>query len=108
MTHNIEEQLLILSADELRELRQRDGDDVQLDADLRDAAELCLQSHASLASSLAADHPGTPTSVLLARHRRRWHWHVLLWGVFLPLGVLALALLATTVAALVTAFFWRP
>jgi hypothetical protein len=108
MTHTIEEQLLILSADEVRELQQRDGSDVQLDATLREAAELCLQSHALLAGSLAAEQPGTPTSVVLARHRRRWHWHLLLWVVFLPLGILALMLMATTIAALVTAFFWRP
>jgi len=101
-----EEKLLTGSADEIRELRLADHQRTPLDAELREAAELCLQSHAALASSLGAELPRTLTAVVLARHRRRWKWRLLLCGVFIPLAVLALVLSGTAIAALVTAFLW--
>ena len=106
MRYDIEEQLLIGSAEEIRELSRRSGSDIQLDPLMRDAAELCLQSQVALASALAAEHPRTLTAVVLARHRRRWKWRLLVCGIFVPLAVLALILSGTAIAALVTAFLW--
>ena len=106
MTHDIEAQLLVLSPDEVRELARGSGDGTQLDALMREAAELCLQSQAALAASLAAEHPRTITEVVLARHLRRWKWRLLVCAVFIPLVVLALILSGTAIAALVTAFLW--
>ncbi len=106
MTHDIEAQLLVLSPDEVRELRHLPENGAQLDAPMREAAELCLQSQAALAASLAAEHPRTITEVVLARHRRRWKWRLLVCAVFIPLVVLALILSGTAIAALVTAFLW--
>jgi hypothetical protein len=106
MSHDIETQLLTASADEIQALRNRTPGDAVLDALGREAAELCVQSQAALASSLAAELPRTLTSVALARHRRRWKWRLLLCGVFLPLAILALVLSGTAIAALVTAFLW--
>ena len=106
MSHDIEEQLLTGSADEIRELRHRPDDGSPLDALMREAAELCVESQSALASSLAAEHPRTVTEVVLARHRRRWKWRLLLCGVFIPLALLVLVLSGTAIAALVTAFLW--
>lgn len=106
MSHDIEEKLLTGSVDEIRELRLADHRSAQFDAELREAAELCLQSHVALASSLAAELPRTLTAVVLARHRRRWKWRLLLFVVFIPLVVLTLVLSGTAIAALVTAFLW--
>jgi hypothetical protein len=106
MSHDIETQLLTASADEIQALRNRTPGDAVLDALGQEAAELCVQSQAALASSLAAELPRTLTSVALARHRRRWKWRLLLCGVFLPLAILALVLSGTAIAALVTAFLW--
>jgi hypothetical protein len=106
VSHDIEEKLLTGSADEILELRDSAGDDAQLDAQMREAAELCLQSHLALASSLGAELPRTLTEIVLARHRRRWKWRLLLCVVFIPLAVLALVLSGTAIAALVTAFLW--
>jgi hypothetical protein len=106
MTHDMEEKLLVLSTDEIRELTRDAGDGTQLDAHMREAAELCLQSQAALASALGAEHPRTTTPVVLARHRRRWKWRVLVIAVFIPLAVVALVLSGTAIAALVTAFLW--
>jgi uncharacterized membrane protein YfcA len=108
MTLNIEEQLLIWSADEIRELERRSGDELRMDPLLREAAELCVQSQTALATSLAAEHPRTLTSVILARQKRRWRWRLLLWGMFVPLAIIVLALFGSTVAALLTSFLWRP
>ena len=44
------------------------------------------------AMSLAAEHPQTLTSVVLAQYKRRWRWRLLLVGVFVPLALLVLAL----------------
>jgi hypothetical protein len=106
MTHEIEAQLLVLSPDEIRELAHGSTDGTQLDALMREAAELCVQSQLALASALAAELPRTLTSVALARHHRRWKWRLLLCGVFIPLTALALILSGTAIAALVTAFLW--
>lgn len=106
MRQDIEAQLLVLSANEIRDLARGTGDAAQLDALMREAAELCLQSQVVLASSLAAEHPRTMTEVVLARHRRRWKWRLLVCGVFIPLAVLALILSGTAIAALVTALLW--
>jgi hypothetical protein len=106
MSHDIEEQLLIGSEDEVREIRRMTSEAAPLDALMREAAELCEQAQVALASSLAAEHPRTITEVVLARHRRRWKWRLLLCGVFIPLAVLALVLSGTAIAALVTAFLW--
>jgi hypothetical protein len=106
MTHDIEEKLLVLSRDEIRELTRGSGDGAPLDALMREAAELCLHSQAALASALAAELPRTMTPVVLARHRRRWKWRVMVCAVFIPLAVLALILSGTAIAALVTAFLW--
>jgi hypothetical protein len=106
MTHNIERSLLLLSPDEIREMAQS-GDAEPLDPLMRQAVELCSQSHVALASSLAAERPRTLTSVVLARHSRRWRWRFLLLAVFLPMSILGLMLFGTAIAALVTAFFWR-
>jgi hypothetical protein len=105
---SIEQQLLVLSADEIREMESREGDGGQLEPLLGEAADLCLQSQAALSMSLAAERPRTQTSVVLARHKRRWRWRLMLWGLFVPVGVLVLALFGSTVVALVTAFLWRP
>ena len=98
MTYDIEERLLTASAAEIREL--------QLDPLMREAAELCVQSQVALASALAAECPRTLTTVVLARHRRRWKWRLLVCGIFVPLAVLVLILSGTAIAALVTAFLW--
>jgi hypothetical protein len=103
---DIEEQLLVRSPDEIRELRRLADEEGQLDAQMREAAELCLQSQTALADSLAAEHPRTLTEVALARHRRRWKWRLLVCAVFIPLAALALILSGTAIAALVTAFLW--
>jgi hypothetical protein len=108
MIHDIEQQLLVLPASEIRELERRAGEGLQLDALMREAAELCLESQAALASSLAAERPRQLTSVVLARYRRRWRWRLLFLGVFVPVGVLLLTLFGTAVWALVTAVLWRP
>jgi methylmalonyl-CoA mutase cobalamin-binding subunit len=106
MSQDIEEQLLIGSADEIQELRHAMGDGSPPDSLMREAVELCERAQIALASSLAAEHPRTITEVVLARHRRRWKWRLLLCGVFIPLAVLALILSGTAIAALVTAFLW--
>jgi hypothetical protein len=106
MTHEIEAQLLVLSPDEIRKLAHGSTDGTQLDALMREAAEVCVQSQLALASALAAELPRTLTSVALARYHRRWKWRLLLCGVFIPLTVLALILSGTAIAALVTAFLW--
>jgi hypothetical protein len=108
MTRDLDEQLLVSSADEIRALERRLGDGRLLDPLLHEAAELCLQSEMALASSLAAEHPRQLTAVVLARHRRRWRWRMLLVGLFIPLGLVVAALFGSTVVALVTAFLWRP
>jgi uncharacterized membrane protein YfcA len=108
MTRDLDEQLLVSSTDEIRALERCLDDGQLMDPMLREAAELCLRSHMALASSLAAEHPRQLTSVVLARHRRRWRWRLLLVGLFAPLGLLVLALFGSAVAALVTAFIWRP
>ena len=106
MSHDIEEQLLIGSAEEIRELHRTALGGSLPDALMREAAELCEQAQVALASSLAAEHPRTITEVVLARHRRRWKWRLLLCVVFIPLAVLTLILSGTAIAALVTAFLW--
>ncbi|HEY2897694.1 MAG TPA: hypothetical protein VGJ12_11185 [Gemmatimonadaceae bacterium] len=106
MTYDVEEQLLIGSVDEIRELSRRSGDEMQLDPLMREAAELCVQSQVELAGALAAELPRTLTAVVLARYRRRWKWRLLVCGIFVPLAVLALILSGTAIAALVTAFLW--
>ena len=106
MSHDIEERLLTGSTDEIRELRHTPHEGSLLDELMREAAELCVQSQAALTSSLAAEHPRTITEVVLARHRRRWKWRLLLCAVFIPLAVLVLVLSGTAIAALVTAFLW--
>lgn len=106
MSHALEEKLLTGSADEVRELCDSANDNAGLDAHIREAAELCLRSHLALARSLGAELPPTLTAVVLARHRRRWKWRLLLCGVFIPLAVLGLVLSGTAIAALVTAFLW--
>jgi hypothetical protein len=108
MTRDLDEQLLVSSADEIRALERRLGDGRLLDPLLREATELCLQSQMALASSLAAEHPRQLTAVVLARYRRRWRWRMLLVGLFIPLGLVVLALFGSTVVTLVTAFIWRP
>jgi hypothetical protein len=108
MTHDLDAQLLVSSTDEILALERRLDDGRLMDPLLREAAELCLQSHMALASALAAEHPRQLTAVVLARHRRRWRWRLLLAGLFVPLGLVVLALFGSTVVALVTAFFWRP
>jgi hypothetical protein len=108
MTRDLDEQLLVSSTDEIRALKCRVGDGQPLDPLQREAAELCLQSEMALASSLAAEHPRQPTEVVLARYRRRWRWRLMLVGLFIPLGLVVLALFGSTVVALVTAFLWRP
>jgi hypothetical protein len=108
MTRDLDEQLLVSSTDEIRALERRLGDGELHDPLLHDAAELCLQSQMALASSLAAEHPRQLTEVVLARYRRRWRWRLMLVGLFVPLGVVVLALFGSTVVALVTAFLWRP
>jgi hypothetical protein len=108
VTSHVEEQLLVASTDEIRDLERRVADDAQMDALLREAAELCLQSQTALASSLAAEHPRQLTAVVLARYRRRWRWRLMLVGLFVPLGLVVLALFGSTMAALVSAFLWRP
>jgi hypothetical protein len=104
---SIEAQFLTLSADEIRELERAGTGSAQLDEQLREAAQLCLQCDAALAGSLAAERPKLLTSVVLARHKRRWRWHAMLWGIFIPLGILVLMLFGTAIVALVTAFLWR-
>jgi hypothetical protein len=104
---NIESRLLTLSSDEIRELERSDNAGSRLDAELREAVELCLQCDAALAASLAAERPKLLSAVVLARHRRRWRWHAMLWGMFIPLGVVSLLLFGTAIVALVTAFLWR-
>jgi hypothetical protein len=108
MTRDLDEQLLVSSTDEIRALEHRLDDGRLLDPLLREAAELCLQCQMALAGSLAAEHPRQLTAVVLARHRRRWRWRLLLAGLFAPLGLLVLALFGSTVLTLVTAFIWRP
>ena len=108
MTHDLDEQLLVSSTDEIRELECRLGDGRLVDPLLREAAELCLQSQMTLASSLAAEHPRQLTAVVLARYRRRWRWRLMFVGLFVPLGIVVAALFGSTVVALVTAFLWRP
>ena len=104
----VADHLLVLSMEEIRELERPSENGARLDAQLRDAAELCAQAQIALASSLMAEHPRTLTSVVLARYRRRWRWRLMFWCIFVPLGVSVLALFGSTVAALVTAFLWRP
>jgi hypothetical protein len=106
MSHEIEAQLLVLSTSEIRDLALRSDDGARLDPLMREAAELCLQSQIALAGSLAAEQPRTMTEVVLARHRRRWKWRLLVCGIFIPLAVVALVLSGTAIAALVTAFLW--
>lgn len=106
MTFDVESRLLIMSPDEMRELALRGANDRALDALVGQAAQLCMEAHSSLAHSIAAERPKLSTSVVLARHRRRWRWHLMLWGIFVPLGVLSLIFFGTAIARLVTVLLW--
>lgn len=101
-------QLLIASNDDLRTLVTRLCEQPDADTLFRDAAELSLAARAALASSIAAERPHVPASVVIARHRRRWRFRALFWGVFAPLGVTGLVLFGLAFFGIVTAFFWRP
>jgi len=106
MTLDVESRLLVMSPDEIRELADRGANEQGLDTLLGQAAQLCVDAQAALAHSIAAEQPKLLTSVVLARHRRRWRWHLMLWGIFVPLGVLSLIFFGTAIARLVTVLLW--
>ena len=105
MSETIEQQMLVASRDEMRAMVDRG---VELDAAMREAAELSVAAQTALAESVAAARPRELSSVVIARYERRWRSRLLLWGVFVPLGLITFALLATAVVTVFTAFVWRP
>jgi hypothetical protein len=105
MIWSLEQQMLVASSDEMRAIS---NSGVELDAALREGAELCATAQAALAGSIAAEQPREMTSIVIARYERRWRWRLLLWGVFVPLGLLTLVLLGTALVTVFTAFVWRP
>jgi len=106
MTLDDEPRLLVMSPEEIRELAQRYASDGKVDALAGQAAQLCMEAHAALAHSIAAERPKLLTSVVLARHRRRWRWHLMLWAIFVPLGALSLIFFGAAIARLVTVLLW--
>lgn len=101
-------ELLIASNDDLRSLATRLREQPDADALFGDAVELSLAARETLTSSIAAEHPHVPASVVIARHKRRWRFRALFWGIFVPLGAVALVLFGLASFGLVTAFIWRP
>lgn len=101
------QELLVASGDEMVMLERRVRDAGQLDGLLHDAVVLSIAAQAALAESVGAARPRELTTVVIARHKRRWRFRLLLVGIFVPLGALTLALFGTAIWALVTAFVWR-
>lgn len=101
-------ELLIASNDDLRSLVTRLREQPEADTLFRDAAELSLAARETLTSSIAAERPHVPASVVIARHRRRWRFRAFFWGIFVPLGAVGLVFFGLGFFGLVTAFIWRP
>jgi hypothetical protein len=108
MSDAMAQELLTASGDELAGLERRVREATPADVPLHDAVVLSIAARAALAESVGAMRPREPTSVVIARHKRRWRFRVIFVTIFVPLGALTLALFGTAVWALVTAFVWRP
>ena len=104
--------VLIASRDELVAMQLRPPTLAEGSVDtnplLSDAVSLCIEADIALVALLAAGRPSEPADVIIARYRRRWTGRLIRWGVVGPLAIVALILMGVVIAALVTAFIWRP
>ena len=104
--------VLVASRDELvaMQLRLPTGDSDRVDTNLlfSDAVALCIEADIALVALVAAARPPESADVIIARYRRRWKGRLIGWGVVGPLTIVGLMLLGVVIAALFTAFIWRP
>ena len=104
--------VLVASRDELvamqLQLPTGNSERVETNPLLNDAIALCIEADIALVALLAAARPDEPADVIIARYRRRWRGRLIGWGVVGPLTLVGLVLVVVVIAALFTAFIWRP
>lgn len=107
-----DEDVLVASRDELvamqLQLPTRNPERAETNPLFSDAVALCIEADIALVALLAAARPGESADVIIARYRRRWKGRLIGWGVIGPLTIVGLILLSAVIAALFTAFVWRP